>query len=41
VRAILLRDGRVAGWLRSRGIDAATVEDTFPGSGCEHVLDEH
>ena len=38
VRAILLREGRVAVWLRSRGIDADAVEDAFPGSGWEHVL---
>jgi hypothetical protein len=40
VRAILLRDGPVASWLHTRGIDAATVEDAFPGSGWEHELDE-
>jgi hypothetical protein len=38
VRAILLRDGRVADWLRSRGIDAAAVEDAFPGSSLADVL---
>jgi hypothetical protein len=35
LRAVLLRDGRVAAWLRSRGIDADDVETTFPGSGWE------
>lgn len=33
LRAILLRDGRVAEWLRSRGIDTDAVESAFPGSG--------
>jgi hypothetical protein len=31
--AILLRDGHAARWLRSRGVDAAAVEEAFPGSG--------
>jgi hypothetical protein len=38
LRAILLREGNVARWLRSRGIDADAVEDAFPGSGWEQVL---
>jgi hypothetical protein len=38
LRAILLRDGRVGEWLRSRGIDADAVESAFPGSGWEQVL---
>jgi hypothetical protein len=32
LQAILLRDRRVAEWLRSRGIDADAVEDAFPGT---------
>ena len=32
MHAILLRDGRLADWLRTRGIDGATVQDAFPGS---------
>lgn len=31
--AILLRDGRVAAWLRERGVSAADVEAAFPGAG--------
>jgi hypothetical protein len=31
--AILLRDGRVAGWLGDRGITPDDVERDFPGSG--------
>jgi hypothetical protein len=38
LRAILLRNGDVADWLRSRGVDAATAEDAFPGSGRADVL---
>jgi hypothetical protein len=38
VRAILLRDGRVAEWLHTRGIDADAVEDAFPGSSWADVL---
>jgi hypothetical protein len=38
LRALLLRDGRVAEWLRSRGVDADAVETAFPGSGWEHGL---
>jgi hypothetical protein len=38
LRAILLREGHVAEWLRSRGIDADAVEDAFPRSGWEGVL---
>lgn len=37
LRAILLRDGRVAEWLRARGLDAETVERAFPGSGWERA----
>jgi hypothetical protein len=33
LRAVLLRDGRVAEWLRSRGIDDAAVDEAFPGTG--------
>jgi hypothetical protein len=29
--AILLRDGRVAAWLRGEGVDVADVERAFPG----------
>jgi hypothetical protein len=29
--AILLRDGAVAKWLRSRGVDLDGVRDAFPG----------
>lgn len=32
LQAILLRDRRVAEWLRSRGIDAETIEAAFPGT---------
>lgn len=31
--AILLRDGHVARWLRGEGVDAAKVEEAFPGTG--------
>ena len=31
--AVLLRDGRVAAWLRERGVQVEDVEDAFPGSG--------
>jgi hypothetical protein len=31
--AILLREGAVGEWLRSRGIDPEAVDDAFPGSG--------
>lgn len=31
--AILLRDGRVATWLRERGVQAEDVEDAFPETG--------
>ncbi len=27
--AIVLRDGRVAGWLRERGVDEVTIRDAF------------
>jgi hypothetical protein len=30
--AIFVRDGRVAAWLRSHGVDADAVEAAFPGS---------
>ena len=33
LQAILLRDRRVAEWLRSQGVDADLVEDRFPGTG--------
>lgn len=33
LRAVLLRDGPMAEWLRSRGIDDAVVEEAFPGTG--------
>jgi hypothetical protein len=33
LHAMLLRDGRVAEWLRSFGVDADVVESAFPGSG--------
>jgi len=33
LHAILLRDRRVAGWLRGRGVDTSVVEDAFPGTG--------
>src|SRR5690349_10096815 len=33
LRAVLLRDGRVAEWLRGHGIDDDAVEEAFPGSG--------
>jgi hypothetical protein len=32
LRALLLRDGRVAGWLRDRGVDQASVGEAFPGT---------
>lgn len=35
LRAMLLRDGRVAEWLRGLGVDADAVESAFPGSGWE------
>lgn len=35
LRAVLLRDGRVAEWLRSVGVDADAVERAFPGTGWE------
>ena len=31
--AILLRDGRVAAWLRERGVEPENVEEAFPGAG--------
>jgi hypothetical protein len=31
--AILLRDGRVAEWLRDQGVDGDAVGDAFPGTG--------
>lgn len=37
LRALLLREGDVAKWLRSRGVDADAVEDAFPGSGWERA----
>jgi len=30
--AILVRDGRVAAWLRERQIDVDDLEEAFPGS---------
>jgi hypothetical protein len=33
LQAILLRDQHVAEWLRSQGVDAAAVEEAFPGTG--------
>jgi hypothetical protein len=33
LRAILLRDGHVARWLRERGLDDDAVERAFPGTG--------
>jgi hypothetical protein len=33
VQALLLRDGRVGKWLRSRGIYVDAVERAFPGTG--------
>jgi hypothetical protein len=33
LRAVLLRDGQMAEWLRSRGIDDDAVEEVFPGTG--------
>ena len=32
LNAILLRNGKVAAWVRSHGIEAADVEVAFPGS---------
>jgi hypothetical protein len=32
LHAMLLRDGRVAEWLRRLGVDADAVESAFPGS---------
>ncbi len=33
LNAILLRDGRVAQWLRSEGVELDKVEDAFPDCG--------
>jgi hypothetical protein len=35
LRAVLLRDGRVAQWLRSQRVDGDAVEAAFPDSGWE------
>ena len=33
LRAIIARDGKVATWLRTRGVDAGAVDAAFPDSG--------
>lgn len=40
LQAILLRDGTVARWLRSVGVDLGSVEAAFPGTGWP-IHDEH
>ena len=35
LQAILVRDQKVAEWLRNRGVQIQSVEEAFPGSGWE------
>lgn len=35
LQAVLLRNGQVADWLRSRDIDADAIERAFPATGWE------